>query len=74
MKKILHTKVQCEGFWGIIDGNGTLYRAALNGYGWSSTANSRTSGAFVLFFTASYVVPSVSYIRYLGSPVRCLAD
>ena len=53
--------------------SGSLGRAGLDGYYWSSTADSRTSSAFYLYF-GSGVYPSNSYLRYRGQSVRCLAS
>ena len=54
--------------------SGSLWDAGANGYYWSSTAGSSTSGAYLFFFSHGYVGPSDNLGRYGGFSVRCLAD
>ncbi len=53
--------------------SGSLRYAGDSGYYWSSTANSSTSNAYLLYFASDYVYPSTYDYRYYGFSVRCLA-
>ena len=53
--------------------SGSLRYAGDYGYYWSSTAGSRTSYAYLLYFPSGLVNPSFSLNRYVGQSVRCLA-
>ena len=54
-------------------GSGLLWGAGNMGSYWSSTADSNASDAYYLSLGPGYVYPSVSYNRYDGLSVRCLA-
>ena len=55
--------------------SGSLRGAGSNGYCWSSTASSSSSGAYYLYFISGYVTPSnYNTRRYYGRSVRCLAS
>ena len=53
--------------------SGSLGAAGFRGDYWSSTASSRTSFAYELYFYSGPVTPSRSTSRYYGQSVRCLA-
>ena len=53
-------------------GYGRLRVSGIDGYGWSTRANSSdVRYAYGLGFNASGVVPSYNGNRYYGSPLRC---
>ena len=53
--------------------SGKLYSAGYYGNYWSSMTGSNSSYAYNLYFGSGHINPSVSYNRYYGFPVRCVA-
>ncbi len=53
--------------------SGNINQVGSTGYYWSSIANSNAS-AEILSFTTSNINTSTSAFRYIGRPIRCLAE
>lgn len=76
-----NSMVDAPMYWlrgGYVD-SANLNNAGDSGFYWSSNvrsgANAYNASAYSLYFyTVTYLRPSDSYLRYLGFPVRCLAE